>query len=150
MRMHLEIEFLWLLSEEHHESMAKLLDVYEDHQTLSLVMELIEGASLQKWIQECIVKNTFNEQYALKLFKPMCESLNFVHVRGIVHRDIKLDNILLQGYTYEKPIQIDSIVPKLIDFGLSTLLLQGEKSQVAVGSLAFLSPEIVKGESHDH
>ena len=46
MRMHLEIEFLWLLSEEHHQSMAKLLDVYEDHQTLSLVMELIEGASL--------------------------------------------------------------------------------------------------------
>jgi serine/threonine protein kinase len=60
-----------------------------------------------------------------------------------------LDNILLQGYEYEKPIIINKIVPKLIDFGLSTLLLQGEKSTVAVGSLAFLSPEIVKGEAHD-
>jgi serine/threonine protein kinase len=74
----------------------------------------------------------------------MCLALNHAHQRGVLHRDIKLDNILIfkNKKTGEKQV-------KLIDFGLSAILQPEQKSPHCCGSLAYSAPEIVDKTPHD-
>lgn len=66
------------------------------------------------------------------------------HIRGIVHRDIKLDNFLIR----QDPLTKQYVI-KLIDFGLSTVNFTFEKCTLMVGSVAYLSPEIVFKRPYD-
>ena len=68
--------------------------------------------------------------------------LSQLHKLGIAHRDIKLDNIMMTNDTEES-------IPKLIDFGLSKMFYIGETSDDRYGTLAFCSPEVILGRSHN-
>jgi len=59
-----------------------------------------------------------------------------------VHRDIKLENIMITHDSNGLPL------PKLIDFGLSTILIRGESSRDRYGTLIYSSPEILLGSFH--
>ena len=78
------------------------------------------------------------------IFKKMINGLDFIHSKGIAHRDIKLDNIMVvtDKITHEP-------IPKFIDFGLSSIFYQNMKRREKVGSIAFMSPEIVSNRPHD-
>jgi serine/threonine protein kinase len=73
----------------------------------------------------------------------ICAGVEYIHSIGIAHRDIKLENIMItvdsQGYPK----------PKLIDFGLSTILLNGQTSKDRFGTLVYSSPEILLGLEHN-
>jgi len=77
--------------------------------------------------------------------KMLFEGLHYLHSLGIVHRDIKLENIMIH-----QPTPNDPPVPKFIDFGLSTVLLHGESSTELYGTLAYCSPEIFLGLPYKH
>jgi serine/threonine protein kinase len=77
------------------------------------------------------------------LLKQLLETLQYLHSIGVCHRDIKLENILLVKTSDE------TYHPKLIDFGLSAILLKGETLTSGCGTLAFSSPEILQGLPHD-
>jgi serine/threonine protein kinase len=80
------------------------------------------------------------------LMRGMFAGLYYLHLNGIAHRDIKLENIMI---THEKnEVGITEVVPKLIDFGLSTVLMQGETSTDRYGTLAYCSPEVLIGAEH--
>ena len=57
------------------------------------------------------------------MLKKITEAIAFIHKRGVAHRDIKLENIML-----EKVEGSSEFEPKLVDFGLSGVFVQGEKS----------------------
>lgn len=76
-----------------------------------LVMELLEGHTLSKEIK---ARKTFSLQRAIQILLPVCDVLDKAHEIGIVHRDIKPDNIFLH-YTSEKE------TVKLVDFGIAKL-----------------------------
>lgn len=83
---------------------------------------------------------------AKSLVHQIIRGLSYIHSRGIAHRDIKLENIIVKtevvvGGAVYKPV--------IVDFGLSKLFLTNERSTQSYGSLLFSSPEILlKGHSH--
>lgn len=78
--------------------------------------------------------------------KSILSGMAYLHEIGIVHRDIKLDNIMM---TLERPDQSDdNAVPKIIDFGLAAVITPSEKRSEAFGTVAYCSPEIIARKSY--
>lgn len=69
----------------------------------------------------------------------------FTHKRGIIHRDIKLDNFLVALDANK-----GSFKTRIIDFGLATVNFSYEKCTLMVGSIAYLSPEIVNKRPYEY
>ncbi len=96
------------------------------------VMEYIEGADLKV----ALAADKFNINQKIDICIQVCNALSYAHKNGVIHRDIKLDNILidLQGNA------------KVMDFGIAQYYscdIEGEKTQVGdlMGTLAYMSPE---------
>ncbi len=129
-----EIRVLASLDHPHIVSMRTALRV---DNRVALVMELVDGTSLYSRLRkEGLVLGN-----ALRYVGQVLGALNYAHTRGVVHRDIKPDNILVtnEGIT------------KLTDFGVA--FLSGDRgltsTGAAVGSLHYMSPEQVRGSTVD-
>ena len=110
----------------------------ENENRFYIMMEYVEGISLKNLIQESDVPLPLD--MVIKIATGVLEALNYAHHKNIVHRDIKPDNIVIQGDTV-----------KLTDFGLATLasiLAKGEPGFI-VGTPAYMSPEQIGGEGID-
>jgi eukaryotic-like serine/threonine-protein kinase len=110
-----------------------------------LVMELLSGTSLGTILR---TEGRMSAARAVSMLLPIAEALWLAHEHGIVHRDVKPDNILI--------VECDrSIQPKLMDFGIVKIRREGvsnitEAGQV-VGSPTYLSPEQARGQDEvDH
>jgi serine/threonine-protein kinase len=108
---------------------------------LYLAMELLEGQSLAERIAE---HGPFDPPEALAIASEVCRGLSAAHAAGVVHRDVKPENIFLaRGPS-------GGIVPKLLDFGISKAGEGGEALITLSGQLfgtpAYMSPEQALGE----
>lgn len=109
----LEIEVMARLSG--HPNVVDLKAVYEDEDSVHLVMELCAGGELFHRLEE---RGFFSEHEAAVLFRYLMEVVAHCHSKGIVHRDLKPENILLVSKSPSSPI-------KLADFGLATYIQRG-------------------------
>jgi len=112
-----------------HPNIVSVYDVGEDY----LVMELVEGATLNALLKER--RLALGE--ALDLLSPLADALDCAHRAGVVHRDLKPVNIMVQPDGR----------PKLMDFGIAHL----DTSLITVpghlfGSPAYMAPEVLRGE----
>jgi serine/threonine protein kinase len=73
---------------------------------------------------------------------PIFDAINYCHQMGVVHRDIKLENVLLSSEDFEKS------VVKIADFGLARFAGDEELVDTFCGSPAFVAPEICAGEPY--
>jgi serine/threonine-protein kinase len=106
-----------------------------------IVMELLEGESLNQRLER---EHRLSAVEAARLLLPIADALRAAHAKGIVHRDIKPDNVFL--VTDETGVQ-----PKLVDFGIAKLAAREFDSQltqqgVIVGSPDYMAPEQARGE----
>jgi len=115
-----------------HPHVARLTDVYESEDQLSLVMECMEGGELFQRVTE---RKRFSEKEAADAAYQMLLSVSYIHSQGICHRDIKLENFL-----YEKK---ETNHLKLIDFGFSKIWEPNTKMQLSCGTLAYVAPEVL-------
>ena len=117
-----------------HPNCVRAYDVVEDAEGLVLVMEYIEGRSLADMVQS---DGTLDDVAAARLWKTMAGALSEAHSQGILHRDVKPSNVIIDN----------AGAAQLIDFGIaqsngdSTLTTTG----TMVGTPDFLAPEVVKG-----
>jgi serine/threonine protein kinase len=79
-------------------------------------------------------KGKLEESEARQIFSQMLDTVHYCHNKGIIHRDIKLDNIVFADSSRKKI--------KIIDFGVSGIF-RGEKSKA--GSLQYMAPEVLSG-----
>ena len=92
-----------------HENIMNVKDTYEDDRAMCLVMDLM--ADDVRNIKN-INDHPLQEEFARKMFSQMVNAVNHCHNNNIVHRDIKMENFLIDFDEYSKKIQI-----KLTDFG---------------------------------
>lgn len=118
-----------------HPNVVTVYDFVEDHNTQFLIMEFVDGMSLKRYIGE---QGPLRPTRALDIAEQVCAALTAAHTRGMVHRDIKPQNILLTT---------DGRV-RLTDFGIvyvtdsETLTHSG----IVLGTADYLSPEQARGD----
>lgn len=123
-----------------HTNIATLYDIDETNSQLYISMEYVDGATLGKWRQN------FPDDFETRLHLAIqiAEGLACAHQHGIVHRDIKPDNIMVSR---------ENII-KITDFGLAKILksenLHLTKTGTTLGTLAYMSPEQTAGLEADH
>ncbi len=142
------IEQARTITQLEHPNIVDVLDIGQDANDGSffIVQEFLRGHDLRKLID----RGPFEPAKAVELLVPIMVALTAVHDRGLVHRDVKPENIFLAQNA------IGSLVPKLIDFGTSRASLAegGRDAQHAaqergVGTLEYMSPEQARGERLD-
>lgn len=122
-----------------HANIIKGYDAGLDDGMYYIVMELIDGITLKQMVNE---DGPLPLYYAINLAKKLCLALEYAHVKGFVHRDIKPHNILIDK----------SGEPYIADFGIAKNLeantITMEEDSV-MGSVHYFSPEQARGERAD-
>lgn len=120
-----------------HPHVARLRDVYEDEDYLQLVTERLMGGELFDRIQKL---QRFSESDAREATYQILLAVNYLHSKGIVHRDIKLENFLYDSKEYTHL--------KLIDFGFSRFTTN-KRMKLGCGTLAYMAPEVINGSYNE-
>mgnify|MGYP003385255068 FL=1 len=137
-KLHLEIA---IMKEVDHPNVIRIHEVFFGTRTVYLIMELCSGGELFAHLTNHYKKG-FNEDHAALLMRDMLSSVRYLHSKGIVHRDIKLENFLFEVNTTDSRL-------KLIDFGLSKHCNESESMHQVVGSAYYTAPEVLEGH-YDH
>ncbi|MET4096530.1 PASTA domain-containing protein [Arthrobacter sp. UYCu712] len=119
-----------------HPHVVGVLDQGEDARIAYLVMEYIKGHTLRDVIRE---KGALPPRLALALIDPVVEGLGAAHDAGLIHRDIKPENVLIA----------DDGRIKVGDFGLARAISTSTSTGALIGTVAYLSPELVLGKQAD-
>lgn len=116
-----------------HPNIAKLFDAIETDTKVILVLEYVGGGSTHGFLKS--KPNRQMEEYeAKKIFTQLISALSYLHAKCIAHRDIKLENVMLDAKGNVK----------LIDFGFSTQIPNTQKIKLFCGTPSYMAPEIVK------
>lgn len=118
-----------------HPNIVAIHDVGEDGGNYYIVMEYVDGPTLKDIIRE---RAPLGVEYALKVAEEVCSALEYAHRQGVIHRDIKPQNILLRE---------DAEVVKVADFGIAQTRLDPETTaeHLALGTVKYISPEQAHG-----
>ena len=120
----------------YHPAVTKILETFETEKYMLIIMEYISGGNLQNFVKK---RRKLCEKTAKILFSQLIQGIKYIHSKGIVHRDIKLENILLD---------LNNIV-KICDFGVGKLTQKGQKLLDQCGTPVYMAPEIIKGEGYE-
>lgn len=127
------IEEFLMLKKLDHPNIIKMYESYEDDQSFYIIMDLCEGGTLFDYVTE---KGNLSEEEANLVMQKLLSCMKYCNGKGIMHRDIKLENIMLT-----KSKNLDEI--KLIDFGCATYFQKDQIQEETVGTIYYLSPEII-------
>ncbi|CRH02816.1 protein kinase 2, putative [Plasmodium relictum] len=120
-----------------HKYIIKLISAYEQEGYVYLVLEYLKGGELFEYLNN---NGAYPEQIAKKAIKRILIALEALHSNGVVHRDLKMENLML-----ENPNDPSSL--KIIDFGLASFL-NSPSMNMRCGSPGYVAPEILKYASY--
>jgi WD40 repeat protein len=120
-----------------HPNIVSVFEVGREDDTVFIVCDYVEGVSLAEWL----AGKRVSAREAARLCRKIASALEHAHEQGVIHRDIKPGNILVDAQGE----------PHLTDFGLArrevgevTMTLDGQ----LLGTPAYMSPELARGEAH--
>ncbi|XP_048378579.1 MAP/microtubule affinity-regulating kinase 4 isoform X1 [Stegostoma tigrinum] len=119
-----------------HPNIVKLFEVIETEKTLYLIMEYASGGEVFDYL---VSHGRMKEKEARAKFRQIVSAVQYCHQRNIVHRDLKAENLLLDG---------DCNI-KIADFGFSNEFQFGNKLDTFCGSPPYAAPELFQGKKYD-
>lgn len=123
-----EVEFGLSLDHPH---IIKVEQVFENEQSVHIVTEMLQGGELHDSLRK---RGCFSEDETATIVTQLLEALSYMHERGIVHCDLKLENVLLEGS--------DSDQVRIIDFGLAARLDGSTPLSHERGTRQYMAPEV--------
>ena len=125
-----------ILKKLKHQNIIRLKGWFEDDDNIYLVLEYIRGKDCSKFFRH----NLPTKSQVRSIIKQLVETIIFCHSKGIVHRDLKLENVLVdENYNI-----------KLIDFGLAAIKTnQFDMLSGTMGTVRYTSPEMIEGKGYN-
>lgn len=118
-----------ILSRLDHPNIVKLFEYIEDNQDFYMATELAQGKNLFDYISEI---GPLPEKRAIIVMRQILSAMSYLHSQNIVHRDIKLENIIFDGKLI-----------KLVDFGTAKELTCDHKMSSLRGTFHYMAPEVI-------
>jgi len=140
---------LRILKDLHHPNIVHLEDVKKDDKYYYIVMEFVNGGSLTDCLKKYQMKygKSFPEEIVQYLMRQIVDAIKFIHKRNIIHRDLKLDNIMVNfdNDNDKNNLNMMRAKVKIIDFGFATKLTPDKNNlaQTALGSPINMDPLIL-------
>ena len=120
-----------LMRRLNHPNITKILEMFEDEEYILIIMEYINGGNLFSFVKK---RRKLNEKISKFLFKQIILGIKHIHSQNIVHRDVKLENIL---------IDLNNTI-KICDFGIGRILSSpDELLHDQCGTPMYMAPEIL-------
>lgn len=120
-----------------HPNIIRMYNHYEDEKNIFCFLEIVNGVTLYSK-----VKGGLSEREAFQLFIQVAKSIKFCHDNKIIHRDIKLENFLLDPQTN---------ILKLCDFGWAAELTDEQPLRATIcGTTDYMAPEMIKEKAYDY
>eukprot|EP01129_Flabellula_baltica_P010203 TRINITY_DN428_c0_g2_i1.p1 TRINITY_DN428_c0_g2~~TRINITY_DN428_c0_g2_i1.p1 ORF type:complete len:286 (-),score=63.85 TRINITY_DN428_c0_g2_i1:78-935(-) len=117
---------------------VELIETFKSSSKFYIVMELIKGGELFEYVSD---NDHLSEEETAIVMKQILSSLKVIHSRGVVHRDLKLENILITDTT--------NLTVKISDFGLATQFNQ-RKLKKSCGTPEYVAPEVLISQEYDN
>lgn len=124
-----------------HKSIVQLVDAFEEGNWFLLVLELVGGGDLYT-ILIARAPPQLLEREAAFVLRQLADGLAFLHGQGVIHRDLKLENVLVASERKRKPFVFYTV--KITDFGLSKAVGHGlSEARSTVGTRPYTAPEVL-------
>jgi len=131
-----EIDILKKLS---HPNIVKIYEFYISNSHYYIVTEFCKEGELFSYI-----KNKYNERQLAVLFYQVFSGLWYLHDNKILHRDIKLENIMISKKEKDNDTGDELFWVKIIDFGTAKIFEKNKKEKDVVGSSYYIAPEVLR------
>jgi len=129
-----------------HPSIVRVLEAGDNRSAAWQISELVCGAPLSAHIR----KGAFQERLAARIVRDLADAVSHAHACGVLHRDIKPDNVLIDRLPGES---LEAAIPRLTDFGLARMTdddMQMSRSGTLVGTPRYMAPEQLTGHVAEH
>ena len=113
-----------------HPNIIKIYEYFSDEKYIFIITELVKDEQL---FEQIVDAGHLSERRAALIFRQILSTVNYLHNNCIVHRDLKSENIVLDGDTI-----------KIVDFGSARELVPGQYMKGAYGTAYYMAPEVVE------
>lgn len=141
-----------VLARMNHPNLVRVFDLGYDAKTgqMYFVMDLVTGADGEPRTLADFAPGEVDEQQVFVWFEELCRALAYVHAQGVVHRDVKLNNILVSrdGHAVLSDFGVSHIIDTDLrsDVDASKTIVSKDGSRYAMGTVGYMAPEVARGQ----
>lgn len=124
-----------------HKNIIELHHTFVEGNKLVMVMEYAGGGELLEFVTK---RGRLSEFDSRKIMIQVTNAIHYCHNRGVIHRDLKLENVLFRE-RFELDDDSNDLFVKVIDFGIAGVCENGKQDKDTAGSIHYMAPELFEG-----